>query len=333
MKVKITGTGSYLPEKVLTNMELSGMVDTSDEWIMSRTGIKERRISCGEATWQLALNASVTAMDRAGITAQDIDMIVCATITPDYFFPSMGCILQHKLGAKKAIAFDVSAACSGFVYAMDIAKSYMECGKAETVLVVSSECLSKIVDYGDRKTCVLFGDGSGAAVLQKTDDRDVSGIRDTLLISDGDGAEALLCRAVKKTTVFSKMKSIVKLGNKTPDKFTLSMDGQDVFKFAVSTVPKVIHEILEKNNLTTDDVKYIVPHQANVRIIQSTVKKLAISEDKMVVNLDKYGNTSSASVPICLDELGASGKLNKGDLIILIAFGAGFTAGGALINW
>lgn len=333
MNVKIIGTGSYLPDKVLTNLELSGMVDTSDEWITSRTGIKERRISCGETTWQLALNASLKALEDAKLTAQDIDMIICATVTPDYFFPSMGCILQLKLGARKnTVCFDVSAACSGFVYATDVAKLYIESGRVKTVLVVSSECLSKIVDYGDRKTCVLFGDGAGAAVLTAATD-DVSRIIDTKLISDGSGAETLLCRAVKRTTVFSKIKSVIKLGNKTADKFTLSMDGQEVFRFAVSTVPNLITSVLERNGMTAGDVKFIIPHQANMRIIQSTVKKLGISGDKVVVNLDKYGNTSSASVPICLDELARSGRLEKGDVIVLVAFGAGYTAAAALIRW
>lgn len=333
MNVKIIGTGSYLPEKVLTNLELSGMVDTSDEWITQRTGIKERRISCGEANWQLALNASKKALEASNTNISEIDLIICATVTPDYFFPSMACILHNRLGARKGVvAFDVSAACSGFVYVMDIAKTYMEACKAKKALIVSSECLSKIVDYHDRRTCVLFGDGSGAAVLEATDEND-SKIIDTYLIADGDGAETMLCRAVKKTTIFSKIKSAIKLGNKAQDKFTLSMDGQEVFRFAVTTVPKMINEIIERNHVLPQDVKFIIPHQANVRIIQSAVKKLGISDDKVILTLDKYGNTSSASVPICLDELARSGRLQKGDLIILIAFGAGYTAGGALIKW
>lgn len=332
MKAKIIGTGSYLPEKILTNVELSTMMDTSDEWITTRTGIKERRISSGENNWEMAFNASKRAVENAGISVEDIDYIVCSVVTPDYFFPSMSSILQGKLGAVNARAIDMNVGCSGFVYALDIASDFIKLGKAKKVLVVGSECFSRIVDYSDRATSILFGDGAGACILTATDDDDISGIVDCVEICDGTGAEHIMCRAVKQKTRFTFRKSKM-VGNNLVDGETLSMDGQTVFKFAVSTVPKLTEEILSKNNMTINDLDFFIPHQANMRIIQSAIKKMGLSEDKVIVNIQKYGNISSACIPICLDEFNRSGRAKKGDAVLLCGFGAGFAAGAILIRW
>lgn len=332
MKAKIIGTGSYLPEQVLTNVQLSTMMDTSDEWITTRTGIKERRISSGENNWEMAFTASKRAIENANIKPEELDYIVCSVVTPDYFFPAMSSILQGKLEAVNARAIDMNVGCSGFVYALDVANGFIKLGKAKKVLVVASECFSRIVDYSDRSTSILFGDGAGACILSATDDNDESGIIDCIEKCDGTGAEHIMCRALKQKTRFTLKKSKI-LGNNLVDGETLSMDGQSVFKFAVSIVPKITEEILQKNNLTIEDLDYFIPHQANMRIIQSAAKKMGLSLDKIIVNIQKYGNMSSACLPICLDEFNRNGLAKKGDNVVLCGFGAGFAAGAILIRW
>jgi len=309
--LKIKGTGSFLPPYVLTNKELEEMVDTSDAWITDRTGIKERRIAKSERTYEMAVEASKAAIGSADISPKDIDIIIATTITPDYFTPSLSCLVQKELGIDNAFCFDVNAACSGFCYALDIAESYIKAGKAKNILIVSSEVLSKITDYTDRNTCVLFGDGAGAVVASADDN---CGMHSSHIVSIGELGDVLT------SEVFGE------------DKY-VKMNGKEVYKFAVSVNIKTVTELLTRSSLTIDDIAYIVPHQANKRIISAVAQKLDCGIEKIFMNLDKYGNTSSASIPICLDEMNRNNMLKKGDKIILVGFGGGLTYGGVLIEW
>ena len=319
---RITGTGSYLPERVLTNQDLEALVDTSDEWITARTGIKERRIAADDqATVDLAEGAARRALDAAGRQASEIDLIIVATTTPDRVFPSTACLLQGRLGIAGPPAFDVQAVCTGFVYALATADSMLRTGVARCALVVGAETLSRIVNWEDRTTCVLFGDGAGAVVLE-ADDTDQQGILSTHLHADGS-QESLLTVPKGVATGWDA---------DDPDS-TIHMKGNEVFRVAVNTLGQVVEETLAANGLDHGEVDWLVPHQANTRIIQATAKKLGVSMDRVIVTVDRHGNTSAASVPLALDEGVRQGNIRPGDLVLLEAFGGGFTWGSALLRW
>ncbi len=323
--VSITGVGSYLPRKVLTNYDLEKMLNTSNNWIVQRTGIKERRIiENGVTTSDLATKASLKAMKDAKVSPKDLDMIITSTITPDHFFPSTSCYIQQKIGATRASAFDILAACAGFIYAISIGQSFVVSGAAETVLVVGSECLSKITDYKDRTTCVLFGDGAGAVILQKSKTKHE--ILYTSLAADGSQADVLIMPGGGSKNPAS-LESIRKRMH------YIQFKGKEVFKLAIKNITKLINETVKKNNLNLKDIDLIIPHQSNLRIIEATMQKLGLPMEKAFVNIDKYGNTSSASIPIAIDEARKAGRLHKGDLVMLVAFGGGLTWGSSLIRW
>ena len=327
-RVIFSGTGRYLPEKVLTNEDFEKMpdIDTSDEWIRTRTGIRERRIvDDGTASSDLAVRASEIALKRAGRTAEELDLIIICTITPDTFLPSCACWVQDRLGAKNAGAFDVTAACSGFIYGVSMAAGLIESGAMNTVLVVGAECLTKITDYKDRSSCILFGDGAGAAVLEAAEDtgRGLIGFRlgadgsgGTYMITPGGGSRVPPTHAsIDERLHFMKIK------------------GREVFKFAVNKMVELVNALLEENNLSIDEVKLIIPHQVNYRILSFAAQKLKMPLEKMYINIDRYGNTSAASIPIALDEALEKGMIEKGDLIAFVAFGGGLTWGSCLIRW
>lgn len=320
--VAIIGIGSYSPSKIITNNDLSEIVETTDQWISERTGIKERRISNGEDTSIMATKAAKEAIRVAGISEVDIDLIIVATITPDMYTPSTACIVQKNIGANNATAFDINAACSGFIYGIQMAESLMKIQNYKNALVIGSETLSKIVDWTDRSTCVLFGDGAGAVVIS---DSNIKGIYKTYSKSDGAKGDCLTSGALEVNSPFVQ--------EKLEKNQYIKMDGREVFKFATSVIAEAVNKVLSESDISIDDVAYIIPHQANMRIIQYAAKRLGVSMDKFYVNLDKYGNTSSASIPVALNELYKSGELKKGDKIILVGFGGGLTYGSALIEW
>jgi len=321
---KITGVGKYLPDYVMTNEELEKHVDTNDEWIRSRTGIAERRIlnDPDKATSFMATNAAEDALKDAGIEAEEIDLIIVATVTPDYLFPATAALVQKRIGAKKAFGFDLSAACSGFLFALSTAGSMIESGRIKKALVIGADKMSSIMDFSDRTTCILFGDGAGAVVLEETDEDE--GIVDFIQYTDGDEncmlyqpAGGSLNPATEKT-VKNKLHYI-------------RQDGRSVFKKATEGMADVSLEIMKKNDLSADDVAWLVPHQANLRIINATARRMGLSEDKVMVNINKYGNTTAATIPLCLYDW--KDKLNKGDNIILSAFGGGLTWGAIYLKW
>jgi 3-oxoacyl-[acyl-carrier-protein] synthase-3 len=323
--VGILGTGKYVPERRLTNQELEQMVDTNDEWIVTRTGIRERRIAAPEqATSDLAYEASVRALDSAGITADQLDLIIVATITPDMFFPSTACILQEKLGAKKAAAFDLSAACSGFIYGLANATGFIKMGMYRHILVVGAECLSRITDYTDRNTSILFGDGAGAVVLGQVPEG--RGFKSFKLGADGAGGELLrLCGGGSRLP--SSEQSV------TDRRHYIEMNGRDVFKFAVRIMGSAAEEALSMAGLGKADIDLLVPHQANIRIIQSALERLDLTEDKAMINLDRYGNVSAASIPLALAEAAEEGRIKEGDCVVLVGFGGGLTWGASVLIW
>lgn len=321
-EVKIIGIGSGIPDNIMTNDDLSKIVDTSDEWITTRTGIKERRISKGENTSDLAAKAAMKALKMSDTKPEEIDMIILSTSSPDALSPSTACFVQDKIGAVNASCFDISAACSGFVYALRIGAQFIKTGECKKVLVIGAEVLSKITDWTDRSTCVLFGDGAGAAVLAESDEKGVSSIF-TGAQGNKAGYLGITCVPVKNPLV--KPEEI--------ENIKLHMDGKEVFRFASSIVIEAIDKVLKDSGLTMDDIKYVIPHQANVRIIEYAVKKLKAPEGKFYINLDKYGNTSAASIPIALAEMNEKGLIKKGDKLILVAFGAGFTWSACLVEW
>ena len=319
---RIAGTGSYLPEKLLTNEDLAKQVDTSDEWIRSRTGIRERHIAAeGETTSDLGYHAAVRAMEAAGVDASQIDMIVVGTTTPDLIFPSTACLIQARLGANGCMAMDVNAACSGFVYALGVADKFLRSGAVMTALAIRADTLSRIIDWTERTTCVLFGDGAGAVVLKADSE---TGILSTHLHADGSKKE-LLWNPVGVSVGFK------------PDEpncgARINMKGNDVFKYAVKALDGVVDETLEANGLSKQDLDWLIPHQANLRIIEATAKRLEMSMDSVVVTVDKHGNTSAGSVPLALDEAVRSGRVQRGQLVLLEAFGGGFTWGSALLRY
>jgi len=318
MYSRITGTGSYLPEKILTNLDLERMVDTNDEWIRTRTGITQRHIASeDQVASDLALYACQNAMQAAGVTNKDIDLIIVATTTPDMIFPSTACILQNKLGIENCPAFDVQAVCSGFVYALATADMFVSSGKCRNALVVGTEIYSKILDWNDRSTCVLFGDGAGAVVLSQSDQ---PGILSTHLHANGSYSNILSAPGCIS-------------GGKVQGTPYINMEGNTVFKFAVKVLEEVVQEAIAKNNLQTTDIDWLIPHQANIRIIQSTARKLGLPMDKVVVAVDKHGNTSAASIPLALDMAVRDGRIQPDQLILLEGVGGGFTWGAVLLRW
>ena len=318
---RIAGTGSCLPEKVLTNADLEKFVETTDEWIRERTGIRQRHIAAeGQTTGDLAFEAARRALDAAGVAPSELDLIVLGTTTPDIIFPSTACLLQHRLGANGCAAFDVNAACSGFVYALGVANSFIKAGTAKTVLVVGAETLSRMLDWNDRATCVLFGDGAGAVVLKASDE---PGILSTHLHADG-GYKELLYNPVGVSSGFT---------DEPNHGVRVKMAGNEVFKVAVKTLDAVVEETLEANGLEKSAIDWLIPHQANLRIITATAKRLSMPMDRVVVTVDRHGNTSAASVPLALDHAVRSGQVKRGELLLLEAFGGGFTWGSALLRY
>lgn len=318
---RIIGTGSYLPEKVLTNADLEKMVETSDDWIVSRTGIRERRIAAeGQTTSDLALEASKKALDAAGVTKDEIDLIIFATTTADRVFPSSACLLQDRLDIHGCPAFDVQAVCTGFVYALGIADKFIKTGSAKCALVVGAETLSRIIDWKDRSTCILFGDGAGAVVVKASDE---AGIISSHLHADGKYKELL-------TVPSGVSQGYEKL---VEGEAYMQMQGNEVFKMAVNTLGRIVDETLEASGLQKSDINWLVPHQANIRIINATARKLGMSIDNVVVTVDKHGNTSAASIPLAFDEAVRDGRIKTGDTVLLEAFGGGFTWGSVLLQY
>ncbi|MDF2568946.1 MAG: fabHA [Sporomusa sp.] len=323
--VGIIGIGTYVPEKIMTNKDLESIVETSDEWIVERTGIRERRVADPSmATSDLASRAAQKALDDAGVTAEEIDLIIVATATPDMLFPSVACIVQANIRATRAAAFDLAAGCSGFVYGMVTGSQFIKAGLYKKILVIGAETLSKILDWSDRNTCVLFGDGAGAVVLAETVPG--CGILAAHLGADGSGGDLLKLPAggsrnpATADTIAQKLHFV-------------HMNGNEVFKFAVKVMGEAAVKALEDAGLNPGDVDCLIPHQANIRIIQSAAKRLKLPLDKVMVNVDKYGNTSAASIPIALDEAVHSGKIKHGDIVVLVGFGAGLTWASAVIKW
>jgi len=321
MHSRIIGTGSYLPEKILTNADLEKIVDTSDQWIFERTGIKQRHIAAdNQTTTDLAEIAARRAIEAAGIENKDIDLIIVATTTADRIFPSCACLLQKRLGIHCSPAFDIQAVCTGFIYALDVADKFIRTGAAKKALVIGAETLSRIIDWNDRGTCILFADGAGAVVIEANEE---PGILSTHIHADGDYTELLTTNGGISST---------------PDKFSsdsikIEMRGNEVFKMAVNTLGRIVDETLEANNMEKSDVDWLVPHQANIRIINATAKKLKMSMDHVVVTVENHGNTSAASVPLALDTAVRDGRIQRGDVLLLEAFGGGFTWGSALIKY
>jgi len=323
--VGIIGTGKYAPERILTNAELEQMVETNDEWIVTRTGIRERRIASPEqATSDLALAAAEEALKAAGITADQLDLIVVATITPDMAFPSVSCILQDKLGAKKAAAYDLSAACSGFIYGLANAANFIATGTYQYALVIGAETLSRITDYTDRNTCILFGDGAGAVVIGRVPEG--RGFKSFELGADGSGGELLkICGGGSRNPA-----SAESLEKKL---HYIHMDGRDVFKFAVRIMGSAAEEALRKAEMSKEDIDLLIPHQANIRIIESAINRLELPPEKCVTNLDRYGNVSAGSIPIALAEAVEQGRVKEGDCLVFVGFGGGLTWGASVLIW
>lgn len=322
----VLGTGSELPSKVLTNSALAQLVNTSDEWITTRTGIKERRIlEDGKGSADMAYHASMRALQDAGMEAKDLEAIVVGTVTPDYPFPSSACVLEHMLGARHVFSFDVNAACSGFLNALAVADSFIQTGKIRSALVVGSDALSRLLNWQDRATCILFGDGAGAVVLGVSNDGG-RGVLSTRLRTDGSYAKTLYVPAggsLKPASVESVQRN----------EHTITMNGKEVFKVAVRSMEEISREALDEAGVTIDQVSLVIPHQANRRIITALAERLGLPLEKVVVNVDKYGNTSAASVPVALDEARREGRIRPGDIVLLNAFGAGFAWGAAVIKF
>lgn len=320
----ITGIGQYLPEEKLTNKDLEKIVETNDEWITTRTGIKERRIApLNISTSDLVTNASKEAIQMANIKPEEIDLIIVGTVTPDMMYPCTAAIVQNNIGAVNAGAFDLSAGCTGFIYGVTIATQFIENGMYKNVLVAGSDILSRVTDFTDRNTCVLFGDGAGAVVISRTNEE---GIINTFIKADGSGNEYLTLPAGN-----SKMPPSIETVEKRLH-YT-QMNGTEVFKFAVRTMPEAVHAVLENTNYKYEDIDYLIPHQANIRIIEAAAKRLNLPMDRVGVSLDKYGNMSSASIPVTMYQEYKEGKFKKGDKLVLVGFGAGLTYGSILLNW
>lgn len=318
--MRVVGTGSYLPEYIVTNQKLAQIVDTSDEWITARTGIKERRISDGEEDSELAVKAARSALENSGLPPDEINLIIVATLTPDNYTPSVACIVQKELEIPNAVCFDLNAACSGFVYALNTAHCYMKAGMVKNAIIVGSETLSKIVDYSDRSTCVLFGDAAGAVVVQA----DEEALFYSEMGADGSKSEVLQCKHVPIRNIAVKKKTVIDY---------VHMDGHEVFKFVMKIVPNTIRGVVNKANLDLADIKYYILHQANKRMNEKVAERLDLDFSKFPCNLNKTGNTSAASIPVLLDEVNRQGKLNRGDKLVLCAFGGGLTWASVLLEW
>lgn len=321
----ITAVGMYVPEKILDNKYFESIVDTTDEWITTRTGIKERRLMEHGATSDMAANAIKDLMKTSELKPEEIDVIIVATVTPDMFFPSTACLVQNKINAKNAWGFDLSAACSGFLFALQTGANMIKSGAYKKVVVVGADKMSSITDYTDRTTCVLLGDGAAAVLLEPTEDTNY-GIKDALLYTDGSGGDKLYMKAGG---------SLHPATHETIDKkwHYMYQDGRAVFKSAVKGMADAAYDIMQKNNLNSDDIAYLVPHQANLRIIDATAKRMGIEKEKVIINIDKYGNTTAATIPLCLVEYYREGKIKKDDNLILAAFGAGYTWGSIYLTW
>lgn len=325
MRATITATSRYLPERVLTNFDLEKMVDTTDEWIRSRTGIETRYlVSEGEATSDMGTHIATQLLDKSGKSPEEIDLILVATSTPDYLVCSTAALIQDKIGAKNAWGFDIAAACTGFIYAMETASKLIESGRYKNAIVIGADTMSSIIDYTDRNTCIIFGDGGGGVLLESSDNQ--AGIIDSILHTDGSGSKYLNVPAggsahpASKDTVDKRMHFV-------------HQDGKTIFKFAVKNMADVSKQILDQNNLTGEDLKLFIPHQANRRIIDAAAKRCGLAENKVLINIHKYGNTTAGTIPIALDEAVETGRLENGDMLLLAAFGGGFTWGSMLISW
>ncbi|HBG47555.1 MAG TPA: 3-oxoacyl-ACP synthase [Deltaproteobacteria bacterium] len=322
LRSRVIGTGSYVPARVLTNHDLEKMVETSDDWIATRTGIKERRIAVDEPTSDMASKAAKAALKAAGVQAKDIDLVVVGTVTPDMAFPSTACSVQSQLGIRAgAAAFDVSAACSGFLYALDIADKYLKSGGAKKALVIGVDRFSKLIDWKDRTTCVLFGDGAGAVVLSA--EKGSKGVLSTRIHSDGRHWDMLYCKSTCPPNPFEE--------GAGPE--YLVMNGNETFKLAVRTMGQAIKEVMEETGLTSEDISLLIPHQANMRIINAARERLHLTEDRVFTNLERYGNTSAGSIPIALDEAVREGKVKDNDIVLFVAFGGGLTWASAALRW
>jgi 3-oxoacyl-[acyl-carrier-protein] synthase-3 len=321
----VTGVGMFVPDKIYDNAYMETIVDTTDDWITARTGIKERRILENGATSDLAANAALDLIKAHDVNPDEIDLIIVASVTPDMFFPSTACLVQRKIGASTAWGYDISAACSGFLFAFQTGCSFVESGQYNKVLVIGADKMSSITDYTDRNTCILFGDAGAAVLIEPSEDKSL-GLQDYILRIDGSGEESLYMLGGG---------SLNPPTHETVDKkmHYLFQDGKAVFKVAVKGMADVSYELMQKNGLTGDDVAYLVPHQANMRIITATAERMGLGIDKVMVNIEKYGNTTAATIPLCLVEYYRDGKINKGDKIILSAFGAGYTWGSSLLVW
>ncbi|MCF8435508.1 MAG: ketoacyl-ACP synthase III [Ignavibacteriales bacterium] len=325
IKAVITGVGMYVPETILDNKYLESIVETNDEWIKTRTGISERRIHKSGPTSDMAAKSVLDLMKSTGLRAEEIDLIIVATVTPDMFFPATACLVQDAIGAKNAWGFDLSGACSGFLFALETGANFIETGNYKKVVVVGADKMSAIVDYTDRNTCILFGDAASAVLLEPGEDNKY-GIHDSLLHIDGSGKESLYMKGggslnpATHETVDNKLHYIYQ-------------DGKAVFKVAVKGMADISVEIMKKNNLKSEDIAYLVPHQANLRIIDATAERMGLGKDKVMINIGKYGNTTAATIPLVMTEYYRSGKLKKGDNLILVAFGAGFTWGSIYLTW
>lgn len=328
--VFLAGVGRYIPAGVVTNDDMSKIVDTSDEWISERTGIRERHFSNGEPTWFMGAEAAKAALQNAGVNACDIDMIIGCSISADYFFPSMSCIVQGVIGADNAFCWDLSAACSGFVYALDAAEKYLCSGSAKNILIICSEMLSRLIDFTDRSTCVLFGDGAAAVVVQRSEDK----IFKSYMRSEGKLGGAIVSSTVESKSPYAadKQNAAYQLLPQTKEHY-LSMAGRDVYRFATRALPESIQRVCEDAGWSYSELKYIIPHQANQRILETAMEKLGLGMDKVYLNLNRYGNTSSASIPICLSELADEGMLSRGDKMVFSGFGGGLTYGAVALEW
>ena len=328
MGINILGTGKYVPEQILTNDDFTRFVDTNDEWISTRTGIRERRMAGWEPTWYMGKEAARAAIEKAGISPEDIGLVISCTATPDFHTPSMASIIQHETGAVNAAAFDINAACTGFVYALDTARRFLETDdNLKYAVVVANEALSRFIDFTDRSSCILFGDGAAAVVVEKSDK-----LFSSVLCSDGSGA-ALLC--ARTLSVASEVKQESDFEDPFPDipQHKLLQNGKEVYKFATNALPKSFEMAAEKVGITKEDIDWFIPHQANVRIIETAAKKLGVSMDKFIVTLDHYGNTSSSSIPLALCESVEKGIIKKGQKLALIGFGGGLTYGGIVLEY
>ena len=336
---KILGTGSYLPDLVVENARFSEIVDTNDEWISSRTGISRRHLSAGEATWEMGVKAARNAMDMSGLSAEKLDLIIVSSVTPDYSSPNMSCIIQAELGAVNAFCFDVNAACTGFIQAFDIAMRYLATSDMQNVLIVSTESLSKLTDYTDRRSCVLFGDGAGAIVLSsapaESDEALTKEVYECFIGADGTMGQAIVGKAFDP----ARHPFIPAEAPEIKDRFDheggifLKMQGQLVYRFATTMMPFAVEKVLEKSGISIENIDYIVPHQANDRILQSAAKRLGLPSEKMISHLADIGNTSSASIPICLDIEVRAGRMQRGQTLVMTGFGGGLTYGALLCKF